>query len=568
MRPLIVRACAQLVLVVLASQPRQSQPSLVFVLPVDFAARSGMAATPRAQGFLHTVFGAQLDGSGTATNADSILAPLKMSGYRGREAIGGNAHLGRLGVTDIQLVLSDFWGYGCSNNSGSCARGIWPPLTKSGLAAPGICCEWPGNGGDWSRLEAVIANASDWVKQAPNPIKWDIWNEPDSWGIFWHNGGEANFFELWRRAVQAIRSHDPNAQIVGPSFSRSYGCDTPVGPCSGGMGADGQWDPSSPNGTWDGSACAGVPPVTGVADKLCGLSPAHNTTMRRFLKFAQEEEVLPDWLSWHEWSPGLKFLPDHVADVLSYLKATPEVRLRGISINEAFREDDYLKPAGHVAAFANVEAAARRAAPLPVTLIKTNMGRGTLDGSVVGRQTASTWNLSASEQLRGIYHTQVGYANLSGELLSLPPMSMSSSGSDDGVGIAALASINNMTQTAQLLLGLYEDASAKHWTNGTQLPTHLEVKLSNVPAGILDAAGKLHATIATIPDTEHPSQRTVFPGPVVSHVVIAPTSESSGAAVFLLRLAVPDDGGYCAVKPAMALVHRCMPAWSVELRAS
>ena len=121
-------------------------------------------------------------------------------------------------------------------------------------------------------------------------------SEPDSWGLFWHNGGESTYFELWQRAVQAIRKHLPDAKIVGPSFARSYGCDTLVGPCSGGMGPDDNWDPSSPNGTWDGSACAGVPPVTGVPDKLCGLSPWHNTTMRRFLEFVVRNKCLPDFL--------------------------------------------------------------------------------------------------------------------------------------------------------------------------------------------------------------------------------------------------------------------------------
>ena len=363
--------------------------------------------------------------------------------------------------------------------------------------------------------------------------------------------------------MQATRKHIPDAQIVGPSFSRSYGCDTPVGPCSGGTGADGKWNPSSPNGTWDGSACAGVPPVTGVPDKLCGLSPSHNTTMRRFLEFGVQNQRLPDVLSWHEWSSDLTFLPDHVADVMRYLKATPEVRIRGISINEAFRADDYLKPGASVAAFANVEAAARLASPLPVTLVKTNMGHGSLDGSIIGSQSASIWNLS--EGLRGIYHTHVGYADLSGELLSLPPISPSSSG--DGVGIAALASIDNTTQTARLLLGLYEDASAKHWTNKTQLPTQLEIQLSNVPAELLNAAGKLHATVTTILDTEQPAAHAAFPGPVVSHVVIAPTIVERSAAVFSLRLAVPADGGYCSMKPAMALVRGCLPAWSVELHA-
>ena len=84
-----------------------------------------------------------------------------------------------LGVQHIQLVLSDFYGYGCNHTSGSCATGQWPPLLKSGLGAPGICCSWPGEDGDWSRLEVVIANVSQWVKEVEQEgdelFEWDIW---------------------------------------------------------------------------------------------------------------------------------------------------------------------------------------------------------------------------------------------------------------------------------------------------------------------------------------------------------------------------------------------------------
>eukprot|EP01048_Picozoa_sp_COSAG05_P010690 COSAG05_NODE_957_length_6426_cov_16.557768_3_plen_50_part_00 len=48
--------------------------------------------------------------------------------------------------------------------------------------------------------------------------------------------------------------------------------------------------------------------------------------------------------------------------------------VKAISINEAIDESDYLKPGAHVAAFANVEAAALLAAPLPVSMCKTNYG--------------------------------------------------------------------------------------------------------------------------------------------------------------------------------------------------
>eukprot|EP01048_Picozoa_sp_COSAG05_P010691 COSAG05_NODE_957_length_6426_cov_16.557768_4_plen_200_part_00 len=168
-------------------------------------------------------------------------------------------------------------------------------------------------------------------------------NEPDSWGIFNHIWNESSYFETWRRAVTAIRSHNPRARIVGPSFARSYNCDTPHGPC----GATG------PNGTWDGSSCFGTPPTVAscgtdqaclavVPTKLCGLSPLHNTTMRRFLEFGRANGVLPDILSWHEWSPQLKFLPAHVADVVSYLAQNPEVRPLHHLILGSYIDDSYL----------------------------------------------------------------------------------------------------------------------------------------------------------------------------------------------------------------------------------
>ena len=60
-------------------------------------------------------------------------------------------------------------------------------------------------------------------------FQWDLWNEPDAWGAFWKGGGESVFFEMWRRAVLQIKRLNPRAKIIGPSFARSYNCDTPRG---------------------------------------------------------------------------------------------------------------------------------------------------------------------------------------------------------------------------------------------------------------------------------------------------------------------------------------------------
>ena len=154
-------------------------------------------------------------------------------------------------MQNIQLVVSDWYGYACSNTSGNCAAGQWPQFTDSGLAAPSICCEWPGQNGNWSRLDQVIAWMSAKAQAVEQPdlpaFQWDLWNEPDSWGAFWQGGGESVYFAMWKRAILLIRKLNPRAKIVGPSFARSYNCDSPRGPCG----------PTGPNGTWDGTGCFG-----------------------------------------------------------------------------------------------------------------------------------------------------------------------------------------------------------------------------------------------------------------------------------------------------------------------
>ena len=47
--------------------------------------------------------------------------------------------------------------------------------------------------------------------------------------------------------------------------------------------------------------------------------------MKRFLEYGLANGVLPDIMSWHEWSPELSYLPDHTADVVAYLNQNPKI---------------------------------------------------------------------------------------------------------------------------------------------------------------------------------------------------------------------------------------------------
>jgi hypothetical protein len=148
-----------------------------------------------ASGFLH---GFAADG----TPADSLITPLKINTVRdwtfSMNTIG--PRLNAMGVKQ-QVVLSDEW---------SQPYGANPP-------GP------PGNNGSWTAWQNTVANTVNYARGLANPanLEYDIWNEPDGGG-FWSYTGQYSFpngfFQAWKYAYQQIRSIDPNAVIVGPSY--------------------------------------------------------------------------------------------------------------------------------------------------------------------------------------------------------------------------------------------------------------------------------------------------------------------------------------------------------------
>ncbi|MEK6772883.1 MAG: hypothetical protein AABY64_02985 [Bdellovibrionota bacterium] len=153
---------------------------------------------------------------------------------------------------------------------------------------------FPGDGGDWTEWLNFVGTTVQTAKNRGLKLHWDIWNEPDStnyWnpavGGFNTTAGRDQFHETWTRTVRKIRSIDPNAIIVGPSYAF--------------IGNQG-------------------------------------TGLNSFLLYARDHydaagrNVLPDILAWHEFE-GAEALTRNVSTVHQFMTANG-IKIPAISINE------------------------------------------------------------------------------------------------------------------------------------------------------------------------------------------------------------------------------------------
>ena len=154
---------------------------------VDLGADGG-EILHRASGFLH---GFSNDGQ---LPPDSMIAPLKARLHRTRPGTtwAQAERMKKLGI-EQQVVISDGWGYGK---------------------------EHPGDDGQWAKWEEFVVRMVQEAQKRGLKPQWDIWNEPDH-GFFWKRSPE-QFNETWRRAYLKIRQTDPQAVIVGPSWSNVH----------------------------------------------------------------------------------------------------------------------------------------------------------------------------------------------------------------------------------------------------------------------------------------------------------------------------------------------------------
>jgi len=307
------------------------------IVVVDLGETVG-PATHRAVGFLHSLT--------PELPPDELVVPLQPRMFRmgpgsegqGRGAFGTWERVASLGAMH-QVVVSDGQGYGHNG--------------------------WPGDNGDWSKWEDLVAGMVKHASEIGADFQWDIWNEPDIPG-FWNavpDDPAANwerFRETWIRGYRTIRGLDPDAVIVGPSNS-------------------------------------------GFDSNLFSVTD--------FLAFAREQDVLPDVLSWHEWHPSR--IAPHVEETRAFMaeNGIPEIP---ISINEYVAGEHQTEPgilAWYFAALeeAKVENAAH--ACWGDEDDKSNCRRPQLDGTITpdGKQPRSTW---------WVYRR---YAEITGNLVKFEP---------------------------------------------------------------------------------------------------------------------------------------------------
>ncbi len=144
-------------------------------------------------------------------------------------------------------------------------------------------CPLPGDGGDWTTFTTFMSQLIDNVKangMTGPDVRWELWNEPDYSG-FW-KGTQAQWFDTWKHAYQQVRAAIPNAIIEGPSLA---------------TGAGGSW-------------------------------------MNAFLDFAKTNNVVPDYISWHDAGGG----GDPVNDQATISRA---ISTRGITGVKGFDLNEY-----------------------------------------------------------------------------------------------------------------------------------------------------------------------------------------------------------------------------------
>lgn len=149
--------------------------------------------------------------------------------------------------------------------------------------ADGACNvpHYPGDGGDWTQytsfLSQVISDAQANGMTGPD-VRWELWNEPDL-SIFW-KGTQAQWLEMWKRCYTQVRAAIPDAVFEGPSVA------------------------TGPGGSWAGA----------------------------FLDYVKMNNVVPDYVSWHEEGGGNDPVSD--ANTMTAALSKRSITVKGYDANE------------------------------------------------------------------------------------------------------------------------------------------------------------------------------------------------------------------------------------------
>ncbi len=212
----------------------------------------------------------------------------------------------------------------------------------------GYSCPIPGNGGDWTGFTTFMSQLIDSAKangMTGPDVRWELWNEPDL-NIFW-TGTQAQWLATWTHAYQQVRAAIPGAIIEGPSLA------------------------TGPGGAW----------------------------MNAFLDYAQTNNVIPDYFTWHEEGGGA----DPVADLATI---TQGLASRGITEFKGFDVNEYGTQAeqnpGHSAWFL------ARFDRTGMQGLRGNWANGTEFFSNLGDLVASNWQPNSQYWIYQRYADQTG----------------------------------------------------------------------------------------------------------------------------------------------------------------
>jgi hypothetical protein len=259
------------------TNPTDTRFPAVEELSIDFKKSLG-APTYRASGF---IYGLSEDGTLPKQNLQSEIKVqfLRVGGAQLGCPNGGfvNGH-----YAERWMVVKGY--YARARAIG--AKLVLLPHDLWGADAVCTVPRWPGDNSDWTEfaqfLTQVIADVKAAGMTGPD-VQWDIWNEPDLLTpvIFWGRNQE-QYLEMWKRAYRQIRAEIPNAVIVGPST-------------------------------------AGQPSLS-------------SGWFIRYLDFIKANQVIPDYLSWHQLVPDND--PQASKDDLVQMLSERGIAIQGFQVNE------------------------------------------------------------------------------------------------------------------------------------------------------------------------------------------------------------------------------------------
>jgi hypothetical protein len=314
---------------------------------------------------------------------------------------------------------------------------------------------------NWGGYSYWVANTVKTVEAAHHVDYWEIQNEPGAPGYYnasdWNNLTPQDLLWQYLIAYRAIKSVDPNAQIIGPSLS--HFADYP--------------------GQYNG----------------------HELDLVTFLDFAAANNMKLAAISWHEiddslgpnphdWGLLPQNIEDHVAEVRQLIAQRPALGSPQISINEYGHHMDSAIPGwnvGYLAALERSQAgAASRACwedQTPQNTMYVDCWSPTLD---------ALFGLDGISR-RANYWVYQTYANMTGSRFTV-------SSSDDTV--SGLAAAGGGTKTVQALIGRHFSClggtNNNCWQPSGWVPGPIKMSLTiKIPWGVSVA----QVTVARIPAT-------------------------------------------------------------------